>query len=149
MRNINTIAAEIVELSEIKSSYNFFLASHKGQADVENYTYISQNKAVVSGNLRKLYVELYEAKGRRDKRQGNSQKEVGTSQQPRATSEEKGLNNKQTLNNELHTNENPTPHTRNPQPNTLRMKFEPYHATEAEQRAILLFNSDRRYSITE
>lgn len=138
MREINTIASEIVELSEIKSAYNHFLASHLGQVDVENATSIHQNKAIVSERLKKLYVELEEAKVRRDKGQGNSQK-------AKATSEEAGKTNNQidTINEKCKAN-HPPPHIR-----SLRMKFEPYHATELEERAILLFNSDRRYSITE
>lgn len=141
MRQINTIRAEIVELSEIKSAYNYFLASHEGQHDVENATYIYNNKAIVSENLRKLYVEL-----------ANSQKAKGTSQEPGAISEEadgsgqiaEKSNYKTQITNDKHQTQNPQPDTRN-----LRMKFEPYHASEDEQRAILLFNSDKRYSITE
>lgn len=134
MRETNTIAAEIVELSEIKSTYNYFLASYEGQVDVENATYIRQNKTIVSENLRKLYVELEEAK-LTDSRLQNSDSSIEIA--------EKNNNKTQITNDKLQ------PH--NPQPDTrhLRMKFEPYHTSEAEQRAILLFNSDRRYSITE
>ena len=45
---------------------------------------------------------------------------------------------------------NETPAAHNQQDGTiLLMKFEPYIATELEERAIMLFNSDRRYTITE
>lgn len=153
MRETNTIATEIVELSEIKSAYNHFLASHLGQVNVENTTYIKRNKTIVSGNLRKLYVELEEAKGIRDKAEDRN--EIADSRlkdtDDRLQIVEKSNNklqlpnNKlQTTNHKLQTDENPQPDNRN-----MRMKFEPYHATELEDRAILLFNSDRRYSITE
>ena len=64
MRETNTIALEIVELSEIKSAYNHFLASYEGQVDIENATYIRNNKAIVSENLKKLYVELEKVKSK-------------------------------------------------------------------------------------
>ena len=58
MRTTNTIAAEIVELSVIKSAYNHFLASYESQQQVENTTLVRENKLVVSENLKKLYEEL-------------------------------------------------------------------------------------------
>jgi hypothetical protein len=146
MRETNTIAKEIVEISEIKSAYNHFLGSYEGQLDVENATYIRNNKAIVSGNLKKLYVELAkskEAKERRDKAEVCNEIE-DSGLQASNNKHQAPKHKQQTINYKQQTDENPQPDTRN-----LRMKFERYHTTELEERAILLFNSDRRYSITE
>jgi hypothetical protein len=119
MRTTNTIAAEIVELSVIKSAYNHFLASYEGQQQVENATLVKENKLVVSENLKKLYEEL-----------ANSQKAL-------AKREEDETHNPKPV------TPNPKPVTE------LRMKFKRYETTELENRAIMHFYSDKRYKITE
>lgn len=133
MRTTNTIAAEIVELSVIKSAYNHFLASYEGQQQVENATLVRKNKSVVSENLKKLYQELANSKkalANSKKGEGKRDKCLGTSQKPIATIEK--------------------PETPNPKPVTeLRMKFKRYETTELENRAIMHFYSDKRYKITE
>ena len=124
MRTISTIKREIVELSAIKSTYCHYLASYEAQTDVENTTQVEANKKIVSENLRKLYAELAQH----------------ISQEP---------NNQQTITTDKNPHNNDQPTTPNPTPDTRRMKFKPYVATELEQRAIMLFNSDKRYTITE
>ena len=46
MRNIQQIADEIVELSELKSAYSHYLASHNALLEVENATQIIKNKTI-------------------------------------------------------------------------------------------------------
>ncbi len=58
MYKTKNITQEIVELSEIKKAYNHYLCSYEAQRDVENYTYILENKAIVSHHLKKLYDSL-------------------------------------------------------------------------------------------
>jgi hypothetical protein len=58
MRNKSIISKEIVELSEIRSAYNHYLASHRGLTEVENTTQIKINKIIASASLYKLYAEL-------------------------------------------------------------------------------------------
>lgn len=52
------ILDEIVELSEIKKAYNHYLCTCDSKQDVENYTYIISNKAIVSYYLNSLYTKL-------------------------------------------------------------------------------------------
>lgn len=61
MHTVSEILKEIVELSHIKSAYNHFLASHAAQIEVENATYINNNKRVLTIALAALQAELREA----------------------------------------------------------------------------------------
>ena len=116
------IRAEIVELSVIKSTYTHFLASYEAQVEVENATQVEINKVIISEHLQKLYTELYEWEAL----------------------------NRYATNNKYNTkdDEKQTADTK-PNSDKLRMKFEPYIATELEERAIIHFNSDKRFKITE
>ena len=62
MHTTSKIVEQIVELSEIKSAYNHYLCTCNPKQDVENYTYIMSNKAVVSHNLKQLYTALAKRK---------------------------------------------------------------------------------------
>ncbi len=62
MRNLDIILKEIVELSEIKSAYNHYLSSYRSLTEVENTTYIEQNRLQVAGSLTALQSELVAAK---------------------------------------------------------------------------------------
>ena len=57
MRNLDIIIKEIVELSEIRSAYNHYLASNRSLTEVENTTKIQHNKKIVSKTLKTLYDE--------------------------------------------------------------------------------------------
>jgi hypothetical protein len=57
---------EIVELCAIKASYNYYLASHNAQFEVENTTQVQQNLKTLSATLRELYKELKDL-NKRDK----------------------------------------------------------------------------------
>lgn len=127
MRTISIIKAEIVELSAIKSTYTHFLASYEAQIEVENATLVENNKRIISENLKKLYAELTV-----------TQKALAN------TDEVEKNNNKYQNSNDPQKTQNTKPDTRN-----LRMKFVPYIASELEERAIMHFYSDKRYTITE
>ena len=96
----NNITHQIVELSEIKKGYNQYLCSYEAQQDVENYTYILEQKALVSELLKQLYTKLA---------------------QQQATQQH-----------------NPAP-----------VRYTKYTPCSHEQSAILHFNNDKRFSITE
>ncbi len=54
MYKTKNITQEIVELNEILNAYNHYLCSYEAQKNVENYTYILENKAIVSHHLKAL-----------------------------------------------------------------------------------------------
>lgn len=58
MRNKSKILKEIVELSGIKSAYNYYLGSSRSLSEVENATQIRRNRDIVSASLNNLYGEL-------------------------------------------------------------------------------------------
>ncbi|QEE50137.1 hypothetical protein FUA48_11255 [Flavobacterium alkalisoli] len=96
----NNITHEIVELSEIKKAYNHYLSSYEAQQDIENYTYIVENRNTLSIHLRELYTKL------------------AIQQQA-----QKALNQ--------------------------NVRYTKYAPCPLEKSAILHFNSDNRFSITE
>lgn len=101
MHITNKIVEEIVELSEIKKAYNHYLCTCDAKQDVENYTYIIGNKAIISYHLHMLYAVL----AKRSER--IKQKLLSA---------------------------------------TRRYT---YNASKSEQNAIMHFNNDRRFTITE
>lgn len=107
MRNLDIIAKEIVELSEIKSAYNHYLSSHRSLTEVENTTQLQHNSNILTQSLNALYSELLLAK-ERDKAFAERQKGLGTRQLARTI---------------IH--------------------------SENEKNAILHFNRDKRFTITE
>ena|SRR5690606_26480724 len=62
MHTTSKIVEEIVELCVIKSAYNHYLCTCNPKLEVENYTYILNNKAVLSHHLKALYIALAEEK---------------------------------------------------------------------------------------
>jgi hypothetical protein len=107
MRNLDIIAKEIVELSEIKSAYNHYLSSHRSLTEVENTTQLQHNNNVLTQSLSALYSELLLEKER--------QKALEVRQ--------KGQGTRQLARTIIH--------------------------SENEKNAILHFNRDRRFTITE
>ncbi|RYJ44567.1 hypothetical protein [Flavobacterium beibuense] len=96
----NNIPHEIVELSEIKKAYNHYLSSYEAQQDIENYTYIAENRNTINHHLRELYTK------------------IALQQQTQKA------------------------HNQN-------VRYTKYTACTIEKSAILHFNSDSRFSITE
>ena len=62
MRNLDIITKEIVELSEIRSAYNHYLASNRSLTEVENTTQIQYNKQIINKTLNSLYAEQTQVK---------------------------------------------------------------------------------------
>ncbi len=61
MYKTKNITQEIVELNEILNAYNHYLCSYEAQKNVENYTYILENKAIVSHYLKALRAQTTQA----------------------------------------------------------------------------------------
>lgn len=100
MRNLDIIAKEIVELSEIKSAYNHYLSSHRSLTEVENTTQLQHNRLIIAQSIHLLKAEI------------KSRKALEIRQKPKV------------------------------KPKTITY-------TNEEKNAILHFNRDRRFTITE
>ena len=131
MRNKQHITKEIVELSAIKASYNHYLASGRSIFEVENSTMVYYNLGVINKSLRELYVEL---------------KNLGTREKGLGRREETG-NGKQAVSNWQLATGNDEPRT-NQQPFS-KSYFQSPEFKALEAHAIMKFNSDKRFSITE
>jgi len=112
---------EIVELCAIKASYNYYLASHRAQFEVENITQVRQNREILSAILRGLYVELKDLnKKEKDERvatQSLSYHKPGI--KALTSAEQEQAKKQKELDDRLH------------------------------MKAVMLFNSDPRFTITE
>lgn len=75
MRNLDIIVKEIVELSEIKSAYNHYLASHRSLTEVENTTQVQNNRKIILQSLKILREEA-----KHEKAKAISDKALETSQ---------------------------------------------------------------------
>ncbi|MFP9098900.1 hypothetical protein ACLI09_07590 [Flavobacterium sp. RHBU_24] len=62
MRNKQLLIKEIVEANAIKGAYNCYLASGRAINEVENTTQVMQNLNTVSSTLRQLYSEFEDLK---------------------------------------------------------------------------------------
>ena len=62
MQNLDIITKEIVELSEIKSAYNHYLASNRSLTEVQNTTKIQHNRQIINKTLKALYAEQTQEK---------------------------------------------------------------------------------------
>lgn len=122
MRNKQHVMKEIVELCAIKASYNYYLASHSAQFEVENTTQIQQNLKTLCATLRGLYEELKDL-NKKDK--DERQKIIAVRQK---SSDQHAIVSKQI------------------QPQTINTKQQRYLQN---MKAIMLFNADRRFTITE
>lgn len=122
MRNKQHVMKEIVELCAIKASYNYYLASHIAQFEVENTTQVQQNLKTLTATLRGLYEELKDL-NKRDK----DEKQKITAATHKSS-------------NQFTAGSNPT------QPETINTKQQRYLQN---MKAIMLFNADRRFTITE
>ena len=58
MRNKSKILKEIVELSGIKSAYNYYLGSSRSLTEVENATQVRQNRDTITKSLNILHSQL-------------------------------------------------------------------------------------------
>ena len=119
MRNKQHVTKEIVELSAIKASYNHYLASGRSIFEVENTTQLYYNLCVINRSLRQLFEEL-KTLGIREK---------GLAAREKAT-------------------DNGQPLTGNKQL-AMGSYFLSPEFKALETRAIMQFNSDRRFTITE
>lgn len=119
MRNKQHVTKEIVELSAIKASYNHYLASGRSIFEVENTTQLYYNICVINRTLRELFEEL---------------KSIGI--------REKGLaaREKATGNGQLKTSNEQF---------AIGKYFASAEFKALETHAIMQFNSDRRFTITE
>ena len=122
MRNKQHLVKEIVEANAIKAAYNYYLASGRAKNEVENTTQTQLNLKTVNATLRRLYREFEDLKNRLiDERREMIDKEVSSSQ---CSVGIKG----------------------NPEPKTLNHKQQ---CSLQTAKAIMLFNMDSRFSITE
>jgi len=119
MRNKQHITKEIVELSAIKASYNHYLASGRSIFEVENTTQLHYNLCVINRSLRQLFEEL-KSIGVREKGLGISQNTTGNGQL-------------KTSNEQF----------------AMGKYFASAEFKALETHAIMQFNSDRRFTITE
>lgn len=101
MQKTTTILNDIAHLTEIRSTYNHFLASYRGLHDVENYTYIKNNLKIINISINKLHEQSDKV---------TPPKKLDTKGYPRII---------------------------------------PHVYTEQEDRAIMMFNSDKKYKYNE
>lgn len=120
MRNKQLLIKEIVEANAVKSTYNYYLASERSKYEVENTTQIQQNLKTVNATLRKLYREFEDLK-------------------KRPIDEGREITARQVSGARYSGSSNPEPQT----PNSKQ------HCALQTAKAIMLFNSDARFSITE
>ena len=121
MRNKQLLIKEIVEANALKSAYSYYLASERARNEVENTTQVKQNLYKVSATLRQLYSEFEDLNFKRlkDERGETIDKPVSYSEWPGSS--------------------RPELETPNPK----------QHAHLQTEKAIMLFNTDVRFSITE
>ena len=111
-----------MEANAIKAAYSYYLASGRAKNEVENTTQTQLNLKTVNATLRRLYREFEDLKNRLiDERCEMIDKEVSSSQ---CSGGIKG----------------------NPEPKTLNQKQQ---CSLQTAKAIMLFNMDSRFSITE
>lgn len=122
MRNKQHVMKEIVELCAIKGSYNYYLASHSAQFEVENTTQVQQNLKTLCATLRGLYEELKDL----NKRDKDERQKITVVRQK--SSDQHAIVSKQI------------------QPQTINTKQQRYLQN---MKAIMLFNADRRFTITD
>jgi len=130
MRNKQHVTKEIVKLSAIKASYNHYLASGRSIFEVENSTQVHYNLSVLNKSLRELYVEL---------KCVNEQLAIGNGQLK---------NGQQAGSNWQLATGNNEQLTINQQPFS-KSYFQSAEFKALEAHAIMQFNSDRRFTITE
>ncbi|MXN91275.1 hypothetical protein GR160_08540 [Flavobacterium sp. Sd200] len=123
MRNKQLLTKEIAMLNAIKSAYNHYLASGRSVFEVENATQVHYNLYVINRTLRELYRPHPQPLS---KGEGSSYTQVGIEHRTSDIRQPKTINQKPTTKNQL-TN----------------------HFKQLEMKAIMLFNADRRFTITE
>ena len=123
MRNKQHLVKEIVEANAIKLAYNYYLATNVAGHEVENTTQILLNLKTVNVTLRRLYLEFEDLNKKRlkDERREMVDRKVSSGQWSCTTDD-------------------------NYKPRTLNSKQQTSLQTA---KAIMLFNADARFSITE
>jgi hypothetical protein len=119
MRNKQLLIKEIVEANAVKSAYNYYLASETSKREVENTTKIRQNLKTLNATLRQLYCEFEDLKLKRQEDERHETIEVSPGRWPGSS---------------------------RPDLETPALKQQNSLQTA---KAIMLFNGDARFSITE